>query len=285
MYRLSPRNRLRRGITLIEILLVIGIIGMLVQLVASGLGPLGQAEVLRATNQLGSTVNYAYDRARVYGVYLRLEIDLDNGTFGLQQAEKQMYLPATDRDGKIAEYDEDKVKDQEERDKAAAERFNGSVQALAGNKPPAGSQDQVAPAAGAEGQEEAAYDPYAVGPRTVPRAKPPLFSAFAAENTLSGLGAPFELPKHAKVIGVRTDSDAEEIVKGKAYVYFFPTGRTQLANILIADDRDGGDEYTIHISPLTGRVDITSGIEHLELPEDFRGGVDDLGKSIERRSF
>lgn len=280
-----------RGMTLIEILMVLAIVGLVVQSAASGFGPAFEAEKMRAVNQVVSTINYAYNRARVHGIYLRMEIDLSENKFSLQEADQAMYLPSTDRRGRLVEVDEAAIKERDERDKAAAESFNDSIlnrlqeipgQIMGNDKAPEGE-------GGEEGEEGEAQDPYAVTPRSVPRARPPLFSSFKEENALSGLGEAIKFPEGIKVLGVRTDADVREIKEGKAYLYFFPSGRTQKAHIILQDLDEAKEDdtagSTIVVSPLTGRVKVLPRIEELKLPEDYRGGEDDLGRKIERRTF
>lgn len=287
-----PASSRYRGMTLIEILMVLAIVGLVVQAAASGFGPALEAEKMRAVNQVVSTINYAYNRARVHGVYLRMEIDLKEKRFSLQEANEAMYLPSTDRNGRIVEIDERDIEDRDARDKAAAESFNDSIlnklQEIPGQVF-GGGDDEGSEEGLGEGEEAAPQDPYAVTPRAVPRARPPLFSAFKEENALSGLGEPIKFPEGIKVLGVRTDSDLKEITEGKAYLYFFPSGRTQKAHIMLQDEQEAKeDEYagsTIVVSPLTGRVKVLPVIKKLDLPEDHRGGEDDLGRKIERRTF
>jgi general secretion pathway protein H len=270
--------------SIIEILVVLAIIGLLLEVAAAAMGPVSQAETVRATNQLVSTIRFAYDRARVYGFTVRIEIDLEKGTFSLQQTDSRLYLPATDRDGKNTKFDAEKQKRQDDRDRAAAESFNSSLarKAIGSKAVPASSGTSTA-AAGAAAADDAG-DPYAVEAQQVPRARPPLFSSFENENALPGLGQPIELPADVKVVSVRTDSDPEEITTGKAYIYFFPGGRTQLAHISLRHV-DNDDAFTLKVAPLTGKVVVIPEIEALRLPDDAVAGVDDLGRKIERRSF
>lgn len=286
-------RRSARGLALIEILIVIALIGLLLEAVAIGFGPGSQAEIVRATNQLATTINYAYDRARVYNSFLRLEIDFENRRFSLQEADERMYLPATNRDGELVEYDENAAKAREERDSEAADRFNSS---LASKILPTDDEPEPEAVPAAEGDaaagegeaveyvEDPNFDPYAPQMRQVPRRREPLFSSFAAENTLSGIGAPIEFPEEVRIMSVRTDADPVEITEGVAYLYFFPMGRTQKAHISLGDE-DTDTAYTIKVQPLTGKVTIVAEIEPLKLPDAADGGVDDLGRTIERRSF
>jgi general secretion pathway protein H len=256
----------------VEILVVLAVMGLMVATVVIGFGAGRAAEVARATNQLANLVRYGYDKARVTGDHYRLLIDLDKGTFTLQRGDDRMYLPATDRDGRIIEMDERELEDRAERDRQAAESYNRSLasQVLQDDDGETGSYDP--------------FDPFAVSPREVPRRKPPVFAGFEDENALSKLSKPFGLADGVKVVYVRTVEDLEPITEGEASLYFFPRGRTQLSHIQIRDE-DGEAEYTIKVQPLTGRVTIEDGLIDLELPDDRREREDDLGRRQDKRSF
>src|SRR5687767_2432743 len=117
------RQRRQAGMTLIEIIIVLAVLGMMVGRLVVGFGAGRQAEVGRATNQIANTIRYGFDKARVNGQYFRMVINLDDGTFALQNAEDAMYLPATARDGKLTEIDPDKLEEQADRDMRAEQSF------------------------------------------------------------------------------------------------------------------------------------------------------------------
>jgi len=281
VHRTHLRRSLRgqRGMTLIEIMIVIGVVALIVGMAVMGFGATRNAEISRATNQIANLARYGYDKARVTGEYYRLLIDLEEGTIALQQGDDAMYLPATDRDGKIVEVDEDKLEEQADRDKRAEEAYNRSIQAQVYNEGGAGS------GGGAEGGEDAGYDPYAVSRRTVPRRRPPLFDSFEDENALSELAKPIKLPEGVKITYVRTADDVEPITKGQASLFFFPRGRTQQAHIQLEAEDIEDARYTIKVQPLTGRVTIVDGHEYLVLPDDPGEEEDELGNRQERRAF
>jgi general secretion pathway protein H len=288
----------QRGLTLIEILIVLAVMGLMVAMVVVGFGTGRAAEISRATTQVANTVRYGFDKARVNGGYYRLLLNLDNAEFSLQAAEDAMYLPATDRDGEIKEIDQRDLEEQQQRDERAEQSFNRSVQSAAYRGGGTGG------AAGDDGggDTDGGFDAYKPAPRKVPRARPPLFASFETENELStiqpkdgatgtGLASelskfskPFKLPEGVKIVYVRTADDLEPITKGEASIYFFPRGRTQKAHIQIASE-DGQHEYTIKIEPLTGRVTVVDGLEPLVLPDDPNDEEDDLGREFHRRTF
>lgn len=267
------------GFTLMEVLIVMAVIGLMMATVIVGFGAGRAAEVSRSTNQIANSIRYAYDKSRVMGGHYRLWMNLDEGKFAIQEADDRMYLPATDRDGRIMEIDESKMRDREERDKRAADMFNRSIQSAV--------YDNDVDGEGAESVDGGEYDPldpFAPTARAVPRRKPPIFQSFDDENTLSGLSKPFSLPNGVKIAYVRTADDLKPITEGEASIYFFPRGTTQLAHIQITDE-EGESQYTITLQPLTGKVTIEDGLVDLELPAERRDSEDDLGNREERRSF
>ena len=308
-----------RGMTLIEVLIVLAISALLIGGVATGLGAGRAAEASRATNQLANTVRFAFNKARVTGTYYRLLINLDEGAFSMQRGDDRMYLPATDRYGRIRVVDPSREKEREERDRRAEENYNRSVQGrvlaaiqgpAAGAKPgatpigaPPGAPQKAAPGApqkagtpaapaatpatpGAPAKPAAGMtDQYTVQPKKVPRRKPPIFGAFDDDNSLSDLKKPFKLPKQIKVVSVQTAEDPKPITKGEASIYFFPQGHTQLAHIQIEEIDNPQNAFTIIVRPLTGRVEIKDGKIDLALSDDPTAIKDDLGRRQTRRSF
>lgn len=313
---LSEGRRRTRGMTLVEVLIVLAISALLIGGVATGLGAGRQAEVSRATNQLANTIRFAFNKARVTGSYYRLLINLDDGAFSMQRGADRMYLPATDRYGRIKVIDPSRQKERDERDRRAEENYNRSIQArvLAAVKGPSGGKNaatpigappgaQKAPAPGAPGAVGPAgaaptkagaptkpaaggiIDKYAVQTKAVPRRKPPIFGAFDDDNSLSDLKKPFKLPKQIKVVSVQTADDVKPIVKGEASIYFFPQGHTQLAHIQIEEIDNPTNAFTIVVKPLTGRVEVKEGKVNLTLADDPTAIKDDLGRRQSRRSF
>lgn len=272
----AARRARQRGLTLIEILIVLMIVGLIMWSASMSMGAGSQAEVVRSTNQLASMVRFAYDRARFTGQYYRIHVDFDQRSFQLQRAEAAMYLPATGRDGKIFVRDARDVEQAARLDQQAAESYYSTLAAAvygAGDSAPS--------------------DPYAVQQRDVPRQRPPLFEAFEDDQTLGDLGKPIQFPDGVEVLSVQTDADIKPITDGEADLYFFPRGQTQLAAIQLKGRPKLGDrllgeediEYTILVQPLTGKVTVEAGIVDLELPKIVGDVEDDLGEKADRRSF
>jgi general secretion pathway protein H len=74
---------------------------------------------------------------------------------------------------------------------------------------------------------------------------------------------------------VQTTHDDAPRTSGRAYVYFWPGGRTERAAIQlrIGDSEEAGLTMTLLVSPLTGKVTVKGGPAELVVP------VDDVQKS------
>ncbi|MBX3126657.1 MAG: prepilin-type N-terminal cleavage/methylation domain-containing protein [Polyangiaceae bacterium] len=123
----------------------------------------------------------------------------------------------------------------------------------------------------AEVQARAEADRILKGPRA-PRAK---FSPVAQFGFDGEAGAGRELGSGIEFLQVQTEHDEVPRKEGRAYLYFFPGGRTERAAIQVRrkGERDG---LTILVSPLTGRAVIRKGAIDLEAPRmDEEFGVRD----------
>ncbi len=84
------------------------------------------------------------------------------------------------------------------------------------------------------------------------------FSEFADEEIEKR-----SLPDGAN-LAVWTGHQREKYTKGKAFLYFFPQGNTERAQIYVSSD--SGDVYTLVVSPLNGRVRVEA--KELDVPRD-----------------
>lgn len=278
--RRTERHADQRGLTLIEILVVLFLIVLIMWSATVSMGAAGQAEIVRSTNQLASTIRFTYDRARFTGTHYRIHIDFEARSFQIQRADEAMYLPATDRDGELLLRDEKMIADQKARDERAAEGYYSSALSAYMNE-------------GGGVNDDDPFDPYAAKRKEVPRAREPLFEAFEPDGTLNELGQPVVFPEGVEIVSVYTDAMLEPATSGTADIYFFPRGQTQHAHIQLegrAKLRNrvfGADkiQYTIMVQPLTGKVTVETGLVDLELPQVVGDQEDDLGDKTERRGF
>jgi general secretion pathway protein H len=73
-----------------------------------------------------------------------------------------------------------------------------------------------------------------------------------------------------KFRAVQTTHDDTPRTTGRAYLYFWPGGRTERASIQlrIGDSEESARILSIMVSPLTGKVAVKSGPKELEVPTD-----------------
>lgn len=72
-----------------------------------------------------------------------------------------------------------------------------------------------------------------------------------------------KLPEGAE-LSVWVAHQREKYVKGRAFLYFFPQGHTERAQISVSSGH--GDVYTLAVSPLNGKVKVVD--SELEVPRD-----------------
>lgn len=68
------------------------------------------------------------------------------------------------------------------------------------------------------------------------------------------LGKKYEFPSSVRLFGVWVEGMPERKREGTVYLYFFPTGYTQKAEISLTDDEEGKNLMTLMTEPLTGEV-------------------------------
>jgi hypothetical protein len=83
--------------------------------------------------------------------------------------------------------------------------------------------------------------------------------------------------KGAKLHSLFTPRLATPVNTGKGYIYFFPLGMTEAAQVYISDE-DQQNVYSLVVHPLTGRVQIYNRYVDPPVEEQY----DDAGNRIER---
>jgi general secretion pathway protein H len=217
----------RRGVTLIEIMVVIAIIAIVTGIAAASLhNP--TADLKRSATMIASAIKVAYTRATATSRDLRLVMDLDGQKIWLEEADRPMLVQSNDKTG-------------------------------------TGGADAVTKA------EEVAIEEGSKilkgPPIPKPRFRP--IEAYGFGDTESGKGGK-PLQGGITFRSVQTPHDDSARTSGRAYLYFWPGGRTERASLQIRIRKSERDEQTLSIlvSPLTGKVTIKNGAVDLEVPTD-----------------
>ncbi len=128
MRRTAHHGRARRGshgLTLLELLIVIGILVLMIGIGVSSLSSIGTTQLRTQTNRLAAAMRYAYSRAVASGNYLRLVIDIDADRYWVEASEEPVFLSrdkrkeGLDPNAKDEDEDTDKKKRQGKHDEEA----------------------------------------------------------------------------------------------------------------------------------------------------------------------
>lgn len=242
------RSTIQSGFTLLEMMVVLGLVGMLTGAVVIGFRAFTKSELRGSSAKLAGAIRYMFDRASATGKIHRLVLDFDEGKYWAEASDDRFFAP------REKETDESREKEAEAEAAEAEARREGRIDE---NGDPVGSDELIDPTR---------YQP------TEWKPKKPRFEKFA-EKALKTV----ELHGGIKLAGLFTPRYARPIATGKGYLYFFPLGQTEPAVVHISDE-EGQTFYSLLVHPLNGRVQVQAGYVEPRVEEQF----DDEGTRIER---
>ncbi len=218
-----------------EIMVVLAIIAIVGGMAIAGSSQLATPRLHRSATMIASAVKVAFTRATATSSDLRMVMDLDEQRIWLEKADRPMLAQAKDKTGTGGA---DPVTQAEE---AALAEGDKIVKGPPIPKPRFRPIDS-------KGLEDVEFDDNAVKAGKVGKSLPP------------------------KIVfrSVQTTHDDAPRTAGRAYLYFWPGGRTELASIQvrIGDSTTDEDTLTLLVSPLTGKVTIKNGPVELQIPTD-----------------
>ncbi len=230
-------RRAPTGFTLIELMVALAVAAALFAALVLGLGALTGARARQALGELGGAARSLYDTAALSGNTCRLVFLLprdDSSDFAYRaECASGPVTSAMDRDQEIRDAT-----------KAAVEAYRKGNR---GQRRPDPLADPRLPGNAPRSSGSTLLDVLDSEKTRVERA-----AAFSAFTT------PEIQPR--KMTGVRvsvwTAHQRAKIDSGLAYLYFFPQGYTERAQITV---RQGKNVWTLLVSPITGRTSIVDG--------------------------
>jgi general secretion pathway protein H len=221
-------RRSSRGLSLIEIIVVLAIVALVMSVAVAGSMQLPSARLRKSATMITSAIKVGYTRATATSHDLRLVMDIEHSKIWLEETDVPMLVQSKG----------------------------------------------TAPAAGAEAVTQAERAALEEGDKIIkgPPIPKPAFhpiEAFGFGDVEEGKGGkPLQRDIHFRQVQTAHDDSAR--VDGRAYLYFWPSGRTERASIQIriGESEDDYRTLTLLVTPLTGKVTVKGGPADLVLPVD-----------------
>ena len=225
---MPPRRASSRGLTLIEIFVVIAIMALVAGVAVAGSNQLPSAKLRGSATMIASAIKVGYTRATATSRDLRLVMDMDTQKIWLEQSDIPMLVQSK---GKEASLGSDPMTDKEKEAIAEGERI-------------------------------------VKGP-VIPKPRFKAVAAWGFGDTQGGKGGK-PLQRGITFRSVQTAHDDKPRTSGRAYLYFWPGGRTERAVIQVRIGESIDDDFTMTliVAPLTGKVSIKGGAVELKIPTD-----------------
>jgi general secretion pathway protein H len=245
MSRPARRSTLERGFTLIELLIVIVLLGLVMTVAVRGMRSLAKSDMRTSAVKVAGTIRYLFDRASTTGKIHRLVFDFEEHKFWAEVSDDRFYMPRERETDETRQAEAEAVAEEEEEAKKKEEAAQSGAQP--------------------QGYDLSKYQPEEF------KSKRARFSSFKEMAV-----KPFEI-KGAKLYGLFTPRLATPVNSGRGYIYFFPLGMTEAAQVYLSDDEEK-TFYSLVVHPLTGRVQIYN--KYVDPPVEEQW--DDEGNKIER---
>jgi general secretion pathway protein H len=233
--------RLDRGFTLLELLVVLALLGLVMAMAVRGVRSFANSDLRASSTKMAGAIRYLFDRASTTGRIHRLVIDFEQGRYWAEVSDDRLYM-ARER----------------ETDQSRAAEAEATAK-----------EDEEAKRQEEEG--EAAIDITRYQPQEF-RPKRARFEAFK-EMAVKAV----QIKGGVKIAGLFTPRLAEPMAAGQGYIYFFPMGLTEAAQVYLSDSKQE-TFYTLVVHPLTGRVTVHN--SYIAAPVDVQ--YDDEGNRLDK---
>lgn len=229
------RPRAHRGMTVLELMIVLAIIGGAMILVRSGFRLLTKADLVENSSELASVVRRANQLAIEHGEMHRVVFDLD----------KQVYAIEVCR-GATAIQRNELVRPDEDKKKRALDKGRERLQGLPADALSVGDPEEATRRATALS-----------GHHIADRMCVPATDSISGDAVGKGWSRALRAKKGIKFKEIWVQHRDDSVAKGQVAVYFFPTGSSEKAVIELTD---GSETFSVLVYGLTGRVQLMDGV-------------------------
>jgi general secretion pathway protein H len=228
-------RRAHKGMTVLELMIVLAIIGAASVLVRSGFRLLTRADLVEGSTELSAIMKRASSLAVEMGGMYRVLVDLDKGTYVVEECKGSTTI----------ELDE-KTRPDDEVKKRALERGKNQLLGL-----PANALQITDP-------EEATKRATALaGHHVNDRACAPAHDGFTGDAQGKGWARKLRDDKGVKFKEIWVQHRDDSVTKGDVAIYFFPNGTSEKA---VVEVTDGSEVFSVLVFGLTGRVELKDGV-------------------------
>lgn len=229
----TPRQR-QAGMTVLEIMIVIAIIGGMAFIVRSGFRLITKADLVENANELSAILRRTGQLAIERGELHRVVLDLDSHQYLVEVCQGQTAIVRNEA-----------LRADTEEAKRALERGKQRMQDLPTDALAAGDPDEAVKRATAVS-----------GHHIADRQCQPATEGLTGDATGAGWARKLKADKGIKFKEVWVQHRDDSASKGQLAIYFFPVGSAEKAVIEITD---GSETFSIVVFGLTGRVELRDG--------------------------
>jgi general secretion pathway protein H len=248
-------RRTEGGFTIIEVMMVVGIFGLLLGAAVMSFRNIARSDLRSAASRTAAAMRFSFDRATMTGSYIRLAFNLDKGEIWAEASEDRVTLRAG-REQHVA----GEGKDQPD-GRPAAKKTTKAPPMLPFFGPPTKPGEE-----GKEGEPSSSGIDAKKLTAEWEADKAPIERPRPRFQPLKGVGTKkITLARGISVAAVITPRQPEAAEKGTAYVYFFPQGHAEPAIIHFVDRHE--EYYSVVLHPLTGQARVYPCL--YKIPSDF----------------
>jgi general secretion pathway protein H len=230
--RAHSRNR---GMTVLELMIVLAIIGAASVLVRSGFRMITKADLVENSTELSAIFKRASSLAVEMGGMYRVLVDVDKGTFVVEECKGATTIQL-----------DEKTRPDEEAKKRALERGKNQLLGLPANALQIGDPEEATKRATA-----------LAGHHVNDRACAPAREGITGDSEGKGWARKLRDDKGIKFKEIWVQHRDDSVTKGDVAVYFFPNGTSEKA---VVEVTDGSEVFSVLIYGLTGRVELKDGV-------------------------
>jgi prepilin-type N-terminal cleavage/methylation domain-containing protein len=226
--------RAHKGMTVLELMIVLAIIAAASVLVRSAFRLLTRADLVEGSTELSALFKRASSLAVEMGGMYRVTMDVDKGTFVVEQCK-----------GATAIQLDEKVRPDEEAKKRAIEKGKNQLLGMPADALQIGDPEEATKRATA-----------LAGHHINDRACTPATDGITGDAEGKGWARKLRDDKGVKFKEIWVQHRDDSVTKGEVAVYFFPNGTSEKA---VVEVTDGNDTFSVLVFGLTGRVQLKDG--------------------------